>query len=374
MRKSFLLTACAVVFAVPLIALAAFSRPSDVLFGLENAGGPRSFEIKLYSTVGEEEDLVQFFVTGNGMTEGTTPQDLKISLHLNVSAVTTEGTISGVGDVIGYHEKVFFRLSNVKVSGPIITAGDLADIETMSREMRGRWFVAEAPQTTDSPSWDEMARELDLPFSAAQMREGIARVIDAVFAMEHSRFLAGTTYTLTLKPNFIVEGIRAAEGWLTEVNQDSAANMPETGDADLQEFEDLFRQNLTVRLKVDMSGDGAFRFARSYVTLSLPDEAVALSLEASMQQRPAPVYVQIPANATPVEELLGFSLIPEGLFDGGSDMPETIDDGAWPDLWPENEWNPCDMITDEVDLRDARLGDCPVTRESRRSLRERLQD
>ncbi|OHD77561.1 MAG: hypothetical protein A3J97_14810 [Spirochaetes bacterium RIFOXYC1_FULL_54_7] len=84
--------------------------------------------------------------------------------------------------------------------------------------------------------------------------------------------------------------------------------------------------------------------------------------------------MQIPANATPVEELLGFSLIPEGLFDGGSDMPETIDDGAWPDLWPENEWNPCDMITDEVDLRDARLGDCPVTRESRRSLRERLQD
>lgn len=384
MRKSFFAAACVVALAVPLIALAAFSRPSSALSSMIYDGKPREFDGKFYVSVPIEGDTVSFSGMVRGMSEGLTPKDMKMSLHTDIAATMSEGDIKGAVDMMVYRKKLYVRLSDVVMklrSGSAIEdAGFLSTIGIF----QNRWFILDLPAEVSDTSWTDMLEE-EFDLTPEQAQQMFATVVDALFSMEHTRTKSGNIYLLTLNPEAWAEALTSSINGLDEVNPDLADTLSsEEMFPVLATTTDAYAHALTVRLKMDTTSEGDFRFARFYSTFTLPDdfgEPVVFSIEATAQHRTQPVYLDLPKKTEPLESIFGdffpFSETP-------SEEYTPIEDDWWipteePETTPSVERPiklppPAPSCSPKGKVRGADISTqapCPGGRESRRLIRAR---
>ncbi|MDD5041915.1 MAG: hypothetical protein PHX87_05785 [Candidatus Peribacteraceae bacterium] len=388
MKKSFFFTACAVVFAVPLIALAAFLRPSDILTSLAYDGKPRDFEGKFYASVGEGTDIVRLFGTVRSQSEGLNFKDMKSSLHMNLTATMSEGDISGTFDLMAYHEALYVRISDVAIRSKNMNARD-ADFLSSINQYQNRWFVLDIPQEMSSWSWTDALQEEGSDLSSAQVKQILVIAADALFSMEHTRTRTGDTYLLTLTRQW-ADALTSAINGVGEMSPGIADELSsEEMLPVLATNAEYLSQAVTVRLKVDTTSEGDFRFARIYTTFTAPDDEgnpVNFAIEGTLQHRPQPVYLDLPKQTEPLDGIFGDTL-------PFLEMPVE----QMPDEWsvPSDGWIPSDdevkpfsnrrplplPVPSAVCSPDGRvrgidlqlLEPCPGGRESRRSLRQRLE-
>lgn len=377
MKKSFFVTACAVVFAVPLIALAAFVRPSDILTSLAYDGRPRQFEGKFYASVGEGTDNVRFFGNVLSLSEGLTLKDMKSSLRVDMTATTSEGDITGSIDMMAFREKLYVRVSDVSIRAKELVSDD-ADFLSAIEEYQNRWFTLDLQELSSDFSEDN-----NLMLSSEQWKEQLALILDTLFTMEHTRFKTGNSYLLSFNPEMWAEALTSSVNNLDNMNPDLADKL--SGEDMLPVLStgaDYYAHAITARLKVDTTSDGDFRFARIYATLNLPDEdtPVSFSLEGTLQHRLKPVYLDLPKQTEPLEGLFGDSL--PFLDTPVEQMPSD-------DFWMPTEETPESPATTRpiplpvpssncspdgsvrgIDIGTQEL--CPGGRESRRSILRRL--
>ncbi|MDO8468893.1 MAG: hypothetical protein Q7S29_04010 [Candidatus Peribacter sp.] len=378
MKKSFFVTACAVAFSVPLIALAAFIRPSSVLTSLAYDGKPREFEGKFYASVGEGADLVRFFGNVRSLSEGVHLKEIKSSLHVDMTAETNEGDITGSMDMMAYRETLYVRVSNVSIRAKDMSSDD-ADFLAWIRTYQNRWFTLDLANATA-----DLNEESGLSLTTDQWKEELALVLDTLFTMEHTRFKTGNTFLLSFNPEMWAEALTSSINNLDSIDPDLADQL--SGEDMLPVLStgaDYYAHALTARLKVDTNTDGDFRFARIYATLDLPaeDTPVSLAFEGTLQHRTQPVHLDLPKQTEPLEQLFGdvlpFSPLPTEpmpTFDEWWTVPEET-----PDLpavsrpvrlpVPSTNCSP-DGSVRGIDLSTQEL--CPGGRESRRSMLHRL--
>jgi hypothetical protein len=372
--------------------------PSDLLASLAYDGRPRQFEGKFYASVGEETDAVRFFGNVRGMSEGFTKKDRKFSLHVDLTAAMNEGDITGSLDGMVYHETAYLRFSDVSIRPAQMSFED-ANFLREIRQYQDRWFTLDLTEATS-----EFSQRNDIALTSDQWKEELNIILDTLFTMEHTRFKTGNSYLLTFNPNAWAETFTSAINNLETLDPDLADELSgEDMLPVLATAAETYTNALTVRLKVDTTNEGDFRFARIYATLNLPDEdtPVSLSFEGTVQHRPQPVYLDLPKHAEPLEKVFGDALpfldlptepLPTEDWWTPSDTdewewtPSDTDDWEWYDDFEDEEKStssrpaplpvPTATCSPDGSVRgiDLQLLEpCPGGRESRRSLRLRLE-
>lgn len=378
MRKIFFGTACAVAFVLPVCALAAFAFPSDILPLLASRGRPQEFAGKFFMEVGEGADSVRFSGTMRSMSEGQTLQDMKSSVTVTVTAEMTEGKFTGTVDMMVFQKKLYVRLSDASMASAQASAEDAA-FGAMMHRYQNRWFVMNLSEATEAFTEDG-----EFALTAQQWQREIAVVLDTLFTLEHTRFKEGHSYLLTLNPAMWAETLATGIDALETMNENLADELSsEKMLPVLATGAEAYANAFNVRIKVDTNNAGEFRFARIYATMNLPEEdtPVSLSIEGSLQHRPKPVYLEIPKKTEPLEEEFG-EWTPFFLNIG----PGLMEENEWMDSDDEQEPAvqrplplpvPSAKCSPDGSVRGSFIGTqelCPGGRESRRSLRRRLED
>lgn len=376
MKRPVLLVSLALSFLVPALALAAFTRPSDVLFTLQSDGKPREFDTTFYAKTEGTEDNVRIFGKVSGMTEGKTLDELKLQMHADISVAADEGKGSAGVDLMVRGQTAYVRIGEVSLHLTDITQADAEEwLAAFNREFKGKWFIVpltaselESYGGMSSGIIDEFTADSDV-LTPADIRELATRVIDAAVQMEATRFREGNAYLLTLKPHFLLDAVKAARSFLGE--KDPGLLQNGALDMDMQELEEIESQilrTLIVRLKVDTNNDDDFRFAKYFASVTVPEANVFFSVEGTMQHRSLPVYLDLPKNAEKLEDHLMDLDFPT--FTTPVESPIFDDIPSWePPV--DTSSDPCRSRTIEG-VSANRTGACPVVRESRRSLKERV--
>lgn len=408
MKKSLLVTASAVVLTVPFVALATFTRPSEVLTFLSDTGGhPRDFDAKMYlRATADDGTPVQILGTIRGSSEGTSPQDAKLSMHADISANVPDGTMATGFDLMANRQKLYGRISRITMKGESLDADDVSMLHEINAEYANKWYVLDAsPQASVSGNfWQDLAESNDLPLAPEELRAIVNQMLDAVFDLQIERYRSGHAYILSQKPHAVTEAVRVLAQAFARVEknnadllpliQDEIESMDLVSDPDIQDMEEEINRTLKIRTKVDISNEGTFQFARVYMTFALPEENdMFFSLEASMQGRQLPVYLDIPEKSEPLENLFG-DVLP--FLNMPQDTPPVIDDW-WTPAQPssDTDWRkpvrarqsyqgfplnlpvPSAICSPDGSVRGVDLElqiPCAGGRESRRSLRERVEE
>ncbi|MDD4628152.1 MAG: hypothetical protein PHE68_02040 [Candidatus Peribacteraceae bacterium] len=395
MKRPVLLVSLALSFLVPALALATFARPSDVLFTLNSDGKPREFDSTFYMKVDDSSenmqifgtdapsDTIRIFGTVSGMAEGKSLKDAKLQMHADVTAAADEGKGSASVDLMVRGETAYVRIGDVSLKLADVAEADIKEwLATFNKEFKGKWFTI--PLTTSEleslggMSSSDLLNEFGADsgtFTQADVKELFARVLDAMFTIEGTRYKEGSAYLLTLKSHFLQEAVNTARSFLKE--KDPSLLQDGTLDVDMQELEAIETQilkALTIRLKVDINNEGAFRFAKYFASVTVPEANVFFSMEGKMQHRPLPVYLDIPENAEKLEDhLMNLGLPSIGTPIDASPFDATP---SWEPTFTQpsrtgGQSDPCLSQTPEGVFAN-RTGACPLVRESRRHLKERV--
>ena len=303
MKKIF--TLCALVAAaVPFVALAAFTRPSEALRLLSYDGKPRTFSVQAYISA---EDVTATVVMSGAM-EGKRPQDVKAKLTL--TADITEGgawlaTVRAQARV--YREQLYVLLEDV-------AAREGEDVPT---EGIGQWYVMPlAFGAMQQPGeWEDVAEELAMQLRAAgvettaeELTQAITSVVDGLFTIERTQYAGGHAYSMRLHRNFLRNAVETVSRFLLEHGDEDVRAFvremqQEMMEPDmLAETESQVRQMLNLHLKVDTNTADAFVFGKYYVSLTLPEGDMHVALEGKLQRLMTPVYLEVPRDAIAAEE------------------------------------------------------------------------
>ncbi len=384
MKRPFLLASLACSFLVPALALAAFSRPSDAFTLLGSDGKPREFDSAFFLKFDEGGENLAVFGKVNGMSEGKTRKDIKFQMHADLSVTANEGKGTVGIDLMVHDDTAYIRGGEVDLALSGLSDADIEEsLATYNEEFKGKWFSigltdVERFESFGGTDFSQLISAGSESITPDDAKELVARVIDAMFAMETSRFKGGNTHLLTLKSHFLRDAAQAAQEWLQENDpsllQEGALDL---NDEDMDAIEQLIGDAVNVRLKIDTNDVGEFRFAKFFAAVTVPDVNVFFSLEGKVEHRPIPVYLDIPKNAEKLEDhmnVFGFPMTatPEGMEDA---FPRQFEEDESRDVRNEEPDFPrvyrggCSSATLE-DLSASRKGDCPIDRISRRYLRE----
>ena len=222
MKRPFLLVSLACSFLVPALALAAFSRPSDALTLLGGDGKPREFDSAFFLKFDEDGGNLAVFGKLNGMSEGKTRKDIKVQMHADLSVTADEGKGSMGIDLMVHNDTAYIRGGEVDLAFSDLSDADIEEwLATYNEEFKGKWFSvglvdAEEFESLGGTDFSQLISAGSESITPADVQELVARVIDAMFAMETSRFKGGNTHLLTLKSHFPRDAEKAAQEWLQE--------------------------------------------------------------------------------------------------------------------------------------------------------------
>jgi hypothetical protein len=372
MRKSLLLVTVTVAVIFPCLALAAFTRPSDMLLTLMYDGKPRQFEGKFYVSVPLEGDTVRFFGKTSGMSEGRTLKDTKMSLRADIAVTMAEGELKGAIEMMAYRQKFYVRLTDVAIKAKRDAAGAAELMASISR-YQDRWFVWDLPDEV----FDRTTVMGGSGLSQEEAKQLLAVIADSFLSLEHTRTKIGNTYLLTLTKEW-AEALTSAINGVGEMNPDLADTLSsEEVLPVLATSAEAYANALTARLKVDTTREGDFRFARYYTTFTLPDdegEPVIFAIEGTAQHRPKPVYLEVPKEAEPLESVLGDFLPSLGPSEEEWMVPEEEELEFPTEERPILLPLPSPSCSAQGSVRGADISTqelCPGGRESRRLIRER---
>jgi len=350
---------------------------------MDTAGHPRDFDAKMFlRATADDGTPVQIFGTVHGSAEGSTTQNAKLMLHVDISATLPQGKLSTGFDLLAYQQKIYGKISRIIATGSAMEKDDVAALRKANETYAERWFIMDASSATDDSQslWKALEDETGISLQQAEVQSLLSALIDAAFALETDRYRAGHAYLITQKSDSLMQMVRVLAASKIGAEAEDLSGI-DLNDPELQSMQKEINRTLTMRLKADVSNEGMLQFARTYISFSLPEaDDMFFSFEGSMQSRTAPVHVPVPINAIPLEEFIDPNLLPFPLM--LPTVKESTEKTPTDEGLNENEQatpiirlpvsTGCDLITDETDLREARLGDCPVTHESRRALRNRM--
>lgn len=410
MRRSLVALSLVLSLVAPSFAAAAYTQPSEIFFAaLKNEEGkPRNFAADVYFTMKENGEKMTVAGSFKGMGEGTTLENTKLSLQANFTVTmaadesdeggptgnSTYGTVSGGGEAMISAGKLYVRLSPMRAlegSDPTIAR----ELITFNEQYANKWYASDAQtlQGANATSWNSSndlwtsiaALTGNTSMSPAMVSEIATRVVNAVFTMETAQFKTGYAYTLSLKPRFMSEGLLAVYQVLAQVPELSVSTF-DPQDPSILAMEKQFNDSvkLTVRVKVDTNNQDVFRFSRLYATIAIPEVNMSASMEATTEQRTEAVNVDVPENTEDLSNLLMPQTDEYPVFDEPTISLPTTTEPSVPsarlrttrrpvshsDNLPVTGNCPSDTV---ARIGDNRRGDCPITRYTQRSIRNRAQ-
>ncbi|MDD5469960.1 MAG: hypothetical protein PHO92_04160 [Candidatus Peribacteraceae bacterium] len=334
-----ILTLCALIAAaVPFIALAAFTRPSEALRLLSYDGKPRTFSAQVYVSAADTTATVSM----NGAMEGKRPEDIKAKFSLTADIAERGAWLATVrAQARVYRGQLYVLLEDA-------AARDGMDIPSAGI---GQWYVMPLAfgDMQQPEEWEDIAEELAMHLRAAgvettaeDLTQALNAVVDGLFAMEQSRYAGGYAYSMRLHPNFLRNAVGTVSRFLLEHgNEDVRAFVREMQqemmmEPDmLAETESQVRQMVNLHLKVDTNTADEFVFGKYYVSLAVPEGDMHVALEGKLQQLMTPVYLEIPRDAIAIEEGSGeFAEMLMELMGNTSGEFEY----EWPDTSDEEEY------------------------------------
>jgi len=322
--RSRLMTACVVLsaLAVPGFAIAVFSSPSQVLDVLEQHSGPRRFDLVGNFSFPEESVTASWKATG--AFEGRTLPTVKAKMDLAVEA-TAEGENMSLSLKALLYQKTLY----VQLTGASENLGIPEDtIET------GQWYSLPIDETAMEykDMWQEMAMAGNEQLTEETLEQFARKLNDAIFALNTERFIGGTSYKLTLRPDFLTRAIAQLCSESLFIDCAEMEIVPEDfeSDPEIAEMQSLLNQYLNVSYKVDTAPGGALQFARMYMAMNWPD-MFSFAMQGETDVQGTPVYLDVPKDAKPLEETMR-------QWNMDTFGPWQSDDGWENEEWDTTEW------------------------------------
>ncbi|MEI8229792.1 MAG: hypothetical protein WCG83_01495 [Candidatus Peregrinibacteria bacterium] len=378
MIRSLRLAAIAIAISLPLTALALFTRPSDLLFSItDQSGKPRQFTISLFSKVENAGETIQLSGSVKGMGEGTSLKNAKLSLHTSISAtIGSKGDASAGFDVLGYHDKLFVRLTNLTVNTTDFSADDRAKVTAFQNNYQGRWIAITYPKdqidALQKNGWKEAVSAQVSSLTEEQIKDVVHQLIDAIFQMENTRYINGQSYTLTLQPNFAAKAMAVLSNAMRTNDPSLCPGCPPVTEADdsFTDIATMVEKALVVKVKVDTGNDDSFRFQKYFASITLPEAGLSAAFQGTVERRTTPVNIEIPTTFVKMEDVLKDLGMQDVLSSSSSSSemtitsPEPPSQPTLPRARRSTRLSPATVSRDSV----------PFTRVSRRTLMQNMYD
>lgn len=352
MRRSVLLVSLFTSVALPVIALAAYALPSELLMSSGLDGRPRDFSAKVYVEAGADDAAVHITGSIKGKSEGTNAKDIKAEMHITASMENDQGNGSVVLNVKAAQGTLAVQVEELRFETAFFTEEDRAQFEEQLSAFRGKWYtVALADLPEQAPTLDAvfeqyagMLQDAGVSVTAGDLKAFAADLINAAFRMERTQYLAGNAYDLRLRPDAAKALMNVLNRWATNMDPSflTDTSLDDSSSAELQQ---LLDESLNVHMKIDTNTAGEFRFGKYYVGFQMPEAELTFAVEGTLQHRVAAVNVDLPNVASPLEflteDILGEL---DDFFPSGDDMEwenqewETLPPQDWE--WDEEEWLP----------------------------------
>ena len=395
MKRSTLSVVLVLSLLMPLLASAAFERPSDLLTAMTSGGKPREFSGTFYAKIDDFEPLI---VSGSfdGAAEGTETANLKAKFHGTVAVASGADHLLAEATFLIYEQKLYVRIENL--------AWDMEDNEDAATQLEslkqlvGTWLSEDlSTLATESQSYDDVLGEYaqilqdaEVNVTADDLRAFANELIDAALSMEHRQFVGGHAYTLSLRSDAIAAVYDVLQKWLP-IADHTWESTDEVDRESLEWMQEQMNDALTVRAKIDTNASGDFRYGKYYVAFDLPESGMYSALEMKVQHRPSTVYLDVPKTSENLSDKLS------SLFDVSIPDDEDLDweDEDWEDWeeddwedWEEEDWEDEDWTDDEStesslprglaencgttgeDMQLLRRGACGIQRPSHRLVEE----
>jgi hypothetical protein len=364
--------------AVPTVAFGLFMSPSSVLQVVELHTGPRKIVVEGFASIPLQSATIS--VRGEGGMEGSTVENMKMKMDVRIDAKTGDDHGTAVIKMVAHQMKMYVQLA--EVTGPWSNMQDIA----------GQWFVLDISKEVDrhEATLGEFVSVEHV--NEQELRALIHQVQDAIFAMDWTLFDGGASYKLTLKPDLLFSLSDALCDQMPELDcaLHGADSTSLRDDLEIVEIQNMLNEHLNVSYKVDTNRSDLLQFARMYVSIHWP-ETMDVGFQMSMHAQDGPVYVEVPKNARPIEELT--TKWDHELMDLENDTVWEEDMNEWEDdTWDDEdwEWEEADLGETEQEpaydqwedvlflpegcnnepgslayLRQARNGECPLPDDAR---------
>ena len=262
------------VIILPVIALAAFTSPSDLLIATQFAGKPLDVNYAAHVAV----NATQATVWVKGKVQGKDAKTEKANLKVTVDiADATAGTVRVRGQIRAVDGVVYARVDSM-------TKKSNVDLDAVGKQIKmSQWYSAPIDQTATQ---ELQTQGLDQDKS----KEFARKVIDAALGMQSSTVNGETIYSLQIKPTAAKELAVVFQDFYTTSNYDAPAPTA----AKLQTILD----KLSVHIKVNTGTADtpkSIKLYASYTDQANPGFSVAVQGQATVL--PTDIVVVAPQGA-----------------------------------------------------------------------------
>ena len=302
MRRSTLAVSIVSLIAIPISALALAANPAALSKQMTFKGNPHSVEAEFH--LHHEDTHVSLWIKGAG--EGKNPATAKGWEEITFDVAADGEYLRAKGAVRLAGGKIYLKLLSIDGSMP---GDNLAEIRSWTEKP---WVVIAIPETaveqkTFAAGFAAGMRNSGIDVSEEDVHAMMDAVADALFTMETTRFQGGAAYSLKLAPDYLRRALQAFES--SVIGQQVGFD----GD-DVDLSEDL---PINLHIRVNTNTTGELTFVKWYAATDL--EGTSLVMQGNSKWQGHPVYVEIPKNTIPVEELMG-------------DLDDMMDGSSWEEM------------------------------------------
>jgi len=298
MRLSRLIAIASLAVAIPLGALAAFTKPSQVIMDSLRDSGAQDFSAEAH--VKFEEFYASAWLKGT--VEGEEAEELKLQETMTIDVVHNGEEPFNLrikAELRIVESMLYARL--VGIEGSVTE-----DISALKEEIPvNKWYSA----TLDPREYDQAAPWLgDEELTKEQSEELARRLLDAMFTLSSRPSDTNTDYTLTLKRNFLSNIARAAAIFAEEENLSMPAGpLAEINDPAFKDIEKQLAGRFKMKIGVTLNAKDLAIETRVNGSMYLSDLKFRLGFSATSKPHRGAFAVSKPARSTSIEEYLELS-------------------------------------------------------------------
>jgi|GEM_PF-2864637 len=288
MRLSLRSTVFAASLAVPVLALAAFTTPSEVLQSIDFRNKPMAFSVEAQG----HYDTTYAALWLRGSTQGSTPETAKATGTVTFDVAANEGK-----DTI----RVRMRYRIVSGTGYVlfeqpIGKGEYHDLVSQALQGKtGMWFSTPLTSTAREAFSEEGLESL-----TAQEKENLVELINVAFSLEKS----GNVYAIRLRQ----DAADAIAKHVTQLQKDRPElfeSEPAVKATDVRELRKVLAK-LNIAFKVTMNTDDSAKGVKFYTSYNdaYDGKSFGVVLQGNAVIRPGTLNVTAPKNAVSLEASL----------------------------------------------------------------------
>ncbi len=280
MRRGSIVTLALSALALPAMAIAAYTVPSDLLKATQNLGKPMDVSYEAHAKV-EGVDMAMWLKgSAEGKSVATAKADMRMTVH---AASPEEGTMEVKVSARVLKQTLYVRLDSVKGT---MAASDLSEV----RQYLGKWYSVRIP--------DEDEQQETLGLDREELQQLVWDAVDSILSMNRTGGVGGgSTYSLKLKRTAwkdIVPVIR-------EFSAKQGEEVPEPTNRDLAEMRKIFNK-MNLHIKVMTDANDVFTGMKFYAAIN--DMDISFVLQGTTALRAMGVSVTAPKGAESLDDLL----------------------------------------------------------------------